>query len=626
MNLFKLSLKNIKQSIKNYGVYIFSMVFSISVFYNFTTLIFSKQFNEIKDINAVSMAAGMCALVLIFFFIFFISYSSKFFIEQRKKEFGIYTFMGVENKQIARMFSLEALIIGLMSMLIGMGVGILLNKLFLMALVKLTHANKAINFEVNFISIIQTLIIFLIILISVFIKEYICLIKTDISKLINAKKIYQAENSKLNNIKGIIGFLIIMLGYVLILKYKDASIPFPIAIMATVIMTIIGTIFLFKGFFTIFIKNIIKNKKRLYLKTNVVSYNNIIFRIKDNNKTLAQVAILIACSLTCIMVAFCMNALFSQGLYGDYPYSISYISQNKDDNKALDMAINLSNEDIKSETTVDLIPYKSDLSMYISDIYLTKYSDVENLLKHKKVKQEEDIEKNKPQKGESILFIPKNMMNAFKIDDNLEINDKSIKINETIPFSMMGKSTDNGILVLNDEDYEILKSKLNKGELYFKGVTLENFENTKSIAQHMRESSKTEIYSADQFDKSIYYSINGVYFVGCFLALVFTVSLGSIMYFKCIQDASVDKERFNTLRKIGVSQDYINKAIFKQLGIFFMLPIVVGSIHGVVAGYAVNSMFNSDSLELIGLSLIIFSFIYFIFYILSSRKYINITK
>ncbi|MBS6508793.1 MAG: ABC transporter permease [Paraclostridium bifermentans] len=625
MNLFKLSLMNIRQSIKNYGVYIFSMVFSIAVFYNFTTLIFSKQFLEIKDLNAVSMAGGMCAFVLIFFFIFFISYSSKFFIEQRKKEFGIYTFMGVENKQIALMFSLEALIIGLISMIIGMGIGILLNKIFLMILVKLSYVNKVINFEINFISVIQTLLIFLIILIGVFIKEYICLIKTDISKLINAKKIYQLENNKLNNTKGVIGFIIIILGYLLILKYKEANVAFTIAIMATVIMTIIGTHFLFRGFFSIFIRNIIKNKKRLYSKTNIVSYNNIIFRIKDNNKTLAQAAILIACSLTCIMVAFCMSSCFSSGFENEYPYSIYYTSENKDDDKALDMAINLGNEGVKDETTVDLIPYKSNLSMYINDVYLAKYSDIEKLLKHGKVKHEKDIEKNKPQKGEAILLVDTRVMNAFKINDNLKISNESIKINKNIPSNIMGQLT-NGTLVLNDNDYEKLKTKLNKKELYFKGITLKNFENTNSIAQYMRENSKSEIYSADQFDKSVYYAINGVYFVGCFLALVFTVSLGSIMYFKCIQDASIDKERFNTLRKIGVSQEYINKAVFKQLGIFFILPVIVGSIHGIVAGYAVNSMFNSDHLELIGVSLIIFSFIYLIFYIISTKKYISITK
>lgn len=625
MNLFKLSLMNIRQSIKNYGVYIFSMVFSIAVFYNFTTLIFSKQFLEIKDLNAVSMAGGMCAFVLIFFFIFFISYSSKFFIEQRKKEFGIYTFMGVENKQIALMFSLEALIIGLISMIIGMGIGILLNKIFLMILVKLSYVNKVINFEINFISVIQTLLIFLIILIGVFIKEYICLIKTDISKLINAKKIYQLENNKLNNTKGVVGFIIIILGYLLILKYKEANVAFPVAIMVTVIMTIVGTHFLFRGFFSIFIRNIIKNKKRLYSKTNIVSYNNIIFRIKDNNKTLAQAAILIACSLTCIMVAFCMSSCFSSGFENEYPYSIYYTSENKDDDKALDTAINLGNEGVKDETTVDLIPYKSNLSMYINDVYLAKYSDIEKLLKHGKVKHEKDIEKNKPQQGEALLLVDTRVMNAFKINDNLKISNESIKINKNIPSNIMGQLT-NGTLVLNDNDYENLKTKLNKKEVYFKAITLKNFENTNSIAQYMRENTKSEIYSADQFDKSAYYAINGVYFVGCFLALVFTVSLGSIMYFKCIQDASIDKERFNTLRKIGVSQEYINKAVFKQLGIFFILPVIVGSIHGIVAGYAVNSMFNSDHLELIGVSLIIFSFIYLIFYIISTKKYISITK
>ncbi|MDO7205288.1 hypothetical protein Q5M85_15250 [Paraclostridium bifermentans] len=80
------------------------------------------------------------------------------------------------------------------------------------------------------------------------------------------KKIYQLENNKLNNTKGVVGFIIIILGYLLILKYKEANVAFTIAIMATVIMTIIGTHFLFRGFFSIFIRNIIKNKKRLYSK------------------------------------------------------------------------------------------------------------------------------------------------------------------------------------------------------------------------------------------------------------------------------------------------------------------------------------------------------------------------
>lgn len=624
MNLFKISLMNIRQSIKNYVVYIFSMIFTISVFYNFTTLFFSKQFNELKDLEIVSMTAAVCTYVLIFFFIFFISYSSKFFIEQRKKEFAIYTFMGIENKQIALLFSMEALIIGVISTILGILTGIILNKIFLMILLKLSYVKQVINFEVNFISVVYTIVIFFVILIAVFVKEYICLIKTDITNLINAKKIYQLEDGKLNHIKGIIGFIIIILGYLLILKYKEFNIIFVIAIFGTVIMSIIGTHLLFKGFFSIFINRIIKNKKILYLKTNILSYNNIIFRIKDNNKTLAQVAILIACSLTCIMVAFCMNALFSSSFENEYPYSMYYISEDKNDD-ILDTAINFGNESIRHKTNMSLITYKSSLSMYINNVYITRYSDIEKLIKHGKVKNIKDIKKYKPKKGNSILLTDIRVINAFKISDNIKINNTLIKINKKIPSNIMGDLT-NATLVLNDTDYEKLRCNLNKKERYFKAIILKNFENTSLIAKFLRRNLKSEIYSADKFNKNAYSVINGVYFIGCFLAVVFTVLLGSIMYFRCIQDASIDKERFNILRKIGVSQVYINKSILKQLGIFFIIPSIVGSIHGIVAGYAVSSMFNTDKLGVIFIPLFIFNLVYSVFYIITVKKYISITK
>lgn len=624
MNLFKISLMNIRQSIKNYLVYIFSMIFTISVFYNFTTLFFSKQFNELKDLEIVSMTAAICTYVLIFFFIFFIAYSSKFFIEQRKKEFAIYTFIGIENKQIALLFSMEAFIIGVISTILGILTGIILNKIFLMILLKLSYVKQVINFEVNFISVVYTIVIFFVILIGVFVKEYICLIKTDITNLINAKKIYQLEDSKLNHIKGMIGFIIIILGYLLILKYKEFNIIFIIAIFGTVIMSIIGTHLLFKGFFSIFINRIIKNKKILYLKTNILSYNNIIFRIKDNNKTLAQVAILIACSLTCIMVAFCMNAFFSSSLENEYPYSMYYISEDKNDD-ILDTAINFGNESIIHKTNMSLITYKSSLSMYINDVYITRYSDIEKLIKHGKVKNIKDIKKYKPKKGNSILLTDIRVINAFKISDDLKINNTLIKISKKIPSNIMGDLT-NATLVLNDTDYEKLRCNLNKKEKYFKAITFKNFENTSLIAKFLRKNLNTEIYSVDQFNKNSYSVINGVYFIGCFLAVVFTVSLGSIMYFKCIQDASIDKERFNILRKIGVSQVYINKSILKQLGIFFIIPAIIGSIHGIVAGYSVNSIFNLNKLDSIMVPLVIFNFIYLMFYIISVKKYISSTK
>lgn len=286
MNLFKLSFMNLKQNIKNYGMYIFSMIFSILVFYNFRTLRYSEQFNKLQDIKIVSVVSAMCAMVLFLFFIYFISYSSKFFIEQRKKEFGIYTFMGVENKKIALLFAGEGLLIGIIALIGGILGGILTNKLFLMALVKISNLNKVMKFEISYSAIVDTSCIFIVILIAVFIKEYIILLKTDITKLINATHIYQSYDNKNKTLQGLLGFIIILLAYGLIIYYKRFNIMFPIAIMTTVIMVIVGTVLLFKGFFTFIVGKLIDNKNFLYKNTNILSYNNIIFRIRDNNKVL----------------------------------------------------------------------------------------------------------------------------------------------------------------------------------------------------------------------------------------------------------------------------------------------------------------------------------------------------
>ncbi|MBO3443528.1 ABC transporter permease [Clostridium sp. CCUG 7971] len=627
MNLFRLSTMNLKQNLKNYGMYIFSMVFSITVFYNFISFIFSDQIKALSQLKTVAMITNMCAVVLVLFFIFFISYSSSFFIEQRKKEFGIYTFMGVENNKIALLFATEGLITGIIALIVGIFLGILVNKLFLMAIVKVAKIDAVIKFEVSSLAIIITSLVFLSILLFVFIKEYITLIKTDITKLINAKNVYQVENAKGSTLKGLLGFFVIILAYIFIVGYKRFNIPFPIAIMGTVIMIMIGTLYLFKGFFTLIISKIIKNKKLLYKKTNIVSYNNIIFRIKNNNKTLAQVAILITCTLTSLITAFCMINLISGGKEVEVPYSLYYISQNSNDDKIVDEAIKLSKEEIDFKANLDFIPYKTNLNSYINDFNIIRYSDIEHIMDNKKLVNEKKIIKNNPKEGEAIIIIPKNLINAFNLKINMNIGDKKIKINDGFASSITGVLTDSGILIVNDKDYLYFENNLKYDDIIkFRGITLKNYENTNKISSYIKKHTDMSMFSFDMFNEDDYNFINSVYFIGIFLTLVFMISLGSIMYFKCISDASIDKVRFETLRKLGISQEYINKAIYKQVGIFFSMPIIVGVIHSIVAGYAINGLFNESGYIVTFGSIFIFTLIYIVYYIASAKKYIRVTK
>lgn len=631
MNFFKLSFMNLKQNIKNYGMYIFSMVFSIIVFYNFITLIFSEQFRQIQDLSIVSALSGVCAMVLFLFFVFFISYSSSFFIEQRKKEFGIYTFMGVENNKIALLFAQEGLLIGIIALIGGILGGILSNKLFLMALVKISKVNTVMKFEISKGAIILTSLIFLGILIYVFIKEYINLLRTDITKLINATNIYQSDNSKNKTLQGILGLIVIFLAYCIILYYKRYNIPFPSAIFATVIMVIIGTMILFKGFFTFIILKLINNKNFLYKNTNILSYNNIIFRIRDNNKVLGQIAVLITCCLTCIIVSIATRTFFTESKESEYSYSIMY--EGNLDNKVVQEALKLSKEKVDFNIESEIMPIdltdngtKESPISYTNEIDLIKYSDVENICKYRNLNNEKKFLNENLKNNQGIFIIPKNLINAFDFKVDINLGKENIKIIDDFSMNLFGQFRYNSLVIVNDNTYNTVKENLDKDTVNISCITLKNFDNSNEISSYIKDNSRLNIYSVDNFDEDSYNFINAIYFIGIFMALVFIVSVGSIMYFKCISDASKDKPRFETLRKLGTSQEYINKSIYKQVGIFFLLPAIVGIVHSIVASYAVTSLFNQDGRISTLVTTIIFSIIYIIYYLITSKKYISLTK
>ena len=632
MNFFKLSFMNLRQNIKNYGMYIFSMIFSIVVFYNFVTLMFSEQFRQIQDLNIISTLSMVCAMVLFLFFIFFISYSSSFFIEQRKKEFGIYIFMGVENNKIALLFAGEGLLIGILALVGGILGGILTNKLFLMALAKISKVNTVMKFEISKETILITSLIFLGILICVFIKEYIALLRTDITKLINATNIYQSDNSKNKTLQGILGLIVIILAYIVILYYKKYNIPFPAAIFATVIMVIIGTMLLFKGFFTFIVSKLINNKDFLYKGTNIISYNNIIFRIRDNNKVLGQIAVLITCCLTSVIVSIATRTVFTEGKELEYPYSIMY--EGNLDNKVVKNALNKSDEKVDYKLQADLMHIditeggKIESPILITDdMDFIKYSDVKKICEYRDLDNEKKFLKTQLKDNEAIFIIPKNLINAFNFEVDFDLGNQNIKIIDSYAMNLFGFFRGNlPVAIVNDNTFNSLKKDLNKNTEEISCITLENFDNSENIVKDIKQNSNIKPYSVDNFNGDSYNFINAIYFIGLFMALVFVVSIGSIMYFKCISEASKDKPRFDTLRKIGTSQEYINKSIYKQVGIFFLFPAIVAIIHSSVASYAVTSLFNQDGRLSTIVTTIIFTIIYITYYLLTSKKYISLTK
>ena len=149
MNSFKIAIVNFKRNIEIYGLYLMAMVFSVATYYNFISMRYNPQFLEHKEASGYIESTAMSASIfMIIFLMFFIAYSTNFFLNQRKKEIGTYAFMGIDNNKIAFIFASEGLLLGLLSLIIGLAVGILFSKLFLMILAKVALLDIKIDFYI----------------------------------------------------------------------------------------------------------------------------------------------------------------------------------------------------------------------------------------------------------------------------------------------------------------------------------------------------------------------------------------------------------------------------------------------------------------------------------------------
>lgn len=661
MRLFKISLKNIKYNIKNYGMYIFSMLFCIAIFYNFVSIGSSEQLETMRDFRTFNALVGVCTFVLVIFFIAFIRYSTGFFVQQRKKEFGIYTFMGIENRKIALLFAQEGLLIGLLSLFLGILLGIITNRMFIMAIMKISESKNAISFEISKAAIIYTLAIFGVILMYSFFREYRALVKTDIAELVKGaknKQDYVVKSSVTRFLIGIVGVVILFAGYYVGVYYDKLNMIMMFAVIIAPILVIIGLKLVCSGFLTEIFARITKHKKIKYKGTNIVSLNSIAFSIVENNKIMSLTSVLIVCCVTALSAGLTMNQIFKNMKETDYPYSISCIAYDNQDEELFKRALEEDKSNVKEQVKIRYMRSLADaFSTYpgYNDISVVKYSDYERVKELKSKDIQKNMEIKEPKSGEAVfLKTPRSMgiesREKFKILD-MEFKKKGMVINHIFA------SPDEGFgYIVSDEDYEKLcQKKLPKDmikeltiirkdeekflksldtaktqkdlEVTFLAANTKEFTETQKISSYIRDNGNLEFVAAEDFDYKNYTFYNLVGFISLFMAIVFIISTGAILYFKYMVGAVEDKKKFSILRKIGVGEDFVKKSVIKQTAIFFMIPYVFGIGSGIVAGQSIQKVFALESSLPISnpptlIAIAVFTVVYFGYFVCAVRKYL----
>ncbi|MCI9303966.1 FtsX-like permease family protein [Clostridium sp.] len=634
MSVLSIAFSNFKNNIKTYTMFFISMIFSVIILSNILILLDGEAIKLLGEANIMytEMILRLITVILVIFMIFFIWYTSNIFLKNRKKEIGLFTFMGVDLKTIGKIYFSEMMLICISASIIGICVGILFSKFFQMIVFALAGFKVDVKLDITANAVINTFLIFTGIFLLMSIKGFINIARSKVIELINNSKRVE-KMPKVNAFIYIIAVLslgCILYGYYLVIISQ-------INAFKTLILVCIGTYGLFYAVIPVALNFIINNKNILYKGENIITINSLAYRIKKNYTTYATIGILTACTVTVLGTSVSMRRLYSMSEQNDQLFSMSFSSTNKIDNLNINKEITDLLREKKFDLSTDVLMVDNtlkDVDEFQKEKYIViPYNKFRDILKINGY--EKDLEKVNEEmvKGNKAIYIQRpGTLASFIKKNKVTIADKVFEISEgNIRFKVLGSLLNYATIVVNSDEYENLKLK---GELInFYGIKINDDNKFLNEDTIIKLSQKLEPYISNDinFQVGIYKTKNVewlklVYAIGSFLFLVFVLAEASIIYIKIYSDATEDKDKYKILKNIGASKKDLQKAIRKEVILFYVLPLSIGLIHSFFA-IKVLGKFLSEDLNLTFVISVLVSIIIFIFSaIISIKSFKNIVK
>ncbi|MDO4341466.1 MAG: FtsX-like permease family protein [bacterium] len=653
--LFKLSFKNMKKCFKDYAIYFITLILGVAIFYMFNSLDSQEAMLEVSSSTKemIKLMINMLGMVSVFIAVILgllIVYANRFLINRRKKEFGIYMTLGMGKRDISKILLFETIFIGIISLIIGLVLGVFGSQLMSILVAKLFEADMS-NFEFVFSqsACIKTCVYFAIMYLAVVFFNSFTVSRYKLINLLNDAK--KNEQIKMKNpVMCIIVFILSCLGlsyaYWIVTKgiYKLHGVnetTFYIGI--AVIIGVITTILIFWSISGLILK-LVQSRKSIYLK----GTNMFVLRQLHNKINTTVISV----SVICLMLFMTITALSSSLALKN--------SMQKDIEKLTPVDINLyktANLDKSAESITYSEEIKKDSKMPIS--YTLKENGFDmNLLKdiiEVPIYELSDLTWEKTL-GSAAIDIKKEfpMMNLTtpemiiklsdynkiaKLYDNKEytLNDNEYLIiaNYESIAGMRNKGLQaNTVININDSEYkpkyqkcedsfiEISTSKTNVGIIVvpdsanlnidnqklwllaanYNAKTKEEkdkiediFSNNESVLNQRLHEAKNSLNSDTKikmFESSVGLSTI-VVFIAIYLGIIFLIVSCAVLALKQLTESSDNKQRYIILRKIGCDEKMINSALFKQIAIFFILPLILAIIHSIFGIQFALSIFDT---------------------------------
>lgn len=631
MMLFKLSIKNISKSIKDYTIYFFTLILGVAIFYVFNAIddqtvmmnVSSYTYEVIKLMNSILSAVSVFVSLILAFLII---YASRFLIKKRNKEFGIYLTLGMSKRKISLILFFETLFIGILSLVVGICLGFLLSQLMSILVANMFEADLT-KFKFIFSSSasIKTLIYFSIMYLVVMIFNAINISRCKLIDLLHSNK--KSEKIKLKNpwlctVVFIISVCVLGYAYYKVTagindlsNYSDILIPIG--------MGAISTFFIFWSLSGLLLKIFMSMKKTYYKGLNSFTLRQFSSKINTTVFSMTIICLMLFITICVLSSALSMKNSMSANIRKLAPVDVEIkkdiliksdeykLEQKENSNITVQDSLKEFNFDIDSnfKDIAEISTYASNeitIKDTLGNYYQTMqekypflmYDMPETIMKlsdYNKMAKLYNLQEYSLNSDEYILVSnykewTKIRNEALKIGSKLNINDKSYipKYAECVDgfIDINATYTNLGFFIVPDNAVsELMKEE----DILIANYRADNDKEKKNIELKIINLQKQDKFENTtlNIDTKLRIKENSiglgamVTFIGLYLGIIFLISCAAILALKELSESSDNIEKFNMLRKIGVDEKMINKALFRQIGIFFMFPLLIAIIHSI---------------------------------------------
>lgn len=638
--LCKLSIKNITKSMKDYAIYFFTLILGVAIFYVFNaidsqTVMLKVSGRTYEIIKLMTSILSVISVFVSFILGFLIIYASRFLIKRRNKEFAIYLTLGMSKRKISLILFFETLLIGLISLIIGLSLGVVLSQLMSILVANMFEADMTkFQFVFSQSACLKTLIYFGIMYLIVIIFNTIIINKYKLIDLLSSSK--KSEKVKLKNpyvciVIFIISVIVLGLAYYLVTdgfeKLTTAD-----QILIPIIMGIVSTFTLFWSMSGLILKLVMSLKNIYYKGLNSFIVRQISSKINTMVFSMTIICLMLFVTICVLSSSLSLKNSMTKNLKELVPMDIEFTKPVNIEEGNGFSEIEVNDSKISIEKTLENLNLNPE-EEFKDTLFFNIYEDESIILKSLLINSLDEIYKEYPflLYNQTIDLMKLSDYNALAEKFNLE--KYNLKENEYIVivnYDYMASIINTGLknnpeLLLNNETYhskykkcqdgfyEINSSRSNTGFIVLPDKTLENHTSIAEflVANYKNDKEKTEDkideVLSNNYNKTTWLTYNSkidianasvglgalVTFVGLYLGIIFLISSAAILALKELSESTDNKERYNMLRKIGASEEMLNSALFKQIGIFFATPLLLAIIHSIFGIKFANFLLES---------------------------------